>query len=179
MLFVTPRRLNSATADVRRELDRLGFYNPAIQSVPVRLVPAGKAYGWQYYGSSGEIHIPCISWARLSHLFAGGYTSLRDVLRHEYAHAVADTHRGLIRSARFRDAFGAAHSWDFAWEYDPEHHVTDYAASAPAEDYAETFMLYVRHGGRLPAAQNTARIRARWRFVRDLGRMMRDGRRRW
>ncbi len=145
----------------------------------VYLVALGVAYGWHWYGGSGEIHVPRISWSRLSHLFSGGYTSLRDVLRHEYAHAIADTHRGLIRSEKFGDAFGAAHSWDFEWEHDPDHHVTSYAATAPAEDFAETFMLYLRHGGRLPARHGTMPIRRKWRFIRDLGEALMRGRRRW
>lgn len=179
MHIVTLRQLSSATCDVGRELDRLGFYDAPVCGVDVYLVALGVAYGWQGYGGNGEIHVPRISWSRLSHLFSGGYTSLRDVLRHEYAHAVADTHRGLIRSERFAQAFGATHSWNSEWEYDPEHHVTSYAATATAEDFAETFMVYLRHGGRLPAHYDTIPIRRKWKFIRALGDALRRGRRRW
>ena len=96
------------------------------------MVPFGFAHGWQWYGSSGDISIPRVSLSRLSDIWTGGYTSLRDVLRHEFAHAIADTHRGLFRSGDFSEAFGAAHHWNFEWEHDPEHHVSKYAATAPA-----------------------------------------------
>ncbi len=179
MHIVTLRQLSSATCDVGFELGRLGFYNEAVQAVDVYLVSVGLAYGWHWYGGSGEIHVPRFSWSRISHIFRGGYTSLRDVLRHEYAHAVADNHRGLIGSPRFGEAFGASHSWDFSWEYDPDHHISPYAATAPAEDFAETFMVYLRHGGRLPARYDTPLIRRKWTFIRDLGNALTQGRRRW
>ena len=56
---------------------------------------------------------------------------------------------------------------------------SEYAATAPAEDFAETFMLYVRHGDRLPAHHDTIPIRRKWRFIRDLADAMRSGRRKW
>ena len=77
--------------------------------------------------------------------------SLADVIRHEYGHAVAHTHGRLVRSSRFREAFGASHDSLHEFEYDEELHVTPYAATSAAEDFAETFMFYLRHGGRLPA----------------------------
>ena len=83
------------------ELDRLGFYDRHVQAIETRLVLFDSAYGLHRYGSTGEIEIPCVSLSRLSHLWNGGYTSLRDVLRHEFAHAIADTHRGLFRSSFF------------------------------------------------------------------------------
>ena len=138
-----------------------------------------KEYGWQWYGSTGDINIPRVSLSRLSHLWKGGYTSLRDVLRHEFAHAIADTHRGLFRSSYFADAFGAAHHWDFEWEYDPEHHVTKYGATAPAEDFAETFMLYLRHNGVLPVRLETRAIKQKWRFIQRLSQAVMKGIRTW
>lgn len=179
MHFITLPRLNRANFTVTRELDARGFYDAAVQAVDTCLVPLGLAHGWQWYGGTGEIHIPCVSLSRLSHLWTGGYTSLRDVLRHEFAHAIADTHPGLFRSAFFSDSFGAAHHWDFEWEYDPEHHVSEYAATAPAEDFAETFMLYIRHGGSLPAWHASAPIRRKWKFIRRLSDAISNGQRRW
>lgn len=177
--FVTQSRLDRANYAVTCELDGHGFYDHRVQAVDTHLVLFGAAYGWQWYGSTGDINIPCVSLARLSHLWKGGYTSLRDVLRHEFAHAIADTHRGLFRSNYFVDAFGAAHHWDFEWEYDPEHHVSDYAATAPAEDFAETFMFYIRHKGVLPATLATEPIKRKWRFIRRLSDAVTKGMRRW
>ena len=179
MQLVTNSRLNRANYAVTVELDRLGFYDEHVQDVDTRLVPIGHAYGWHWYGSSGEIHIPCVSVSRLWDIFYGRYTALRDVLRHEFGHAIADTHRGLFRSDCFSEAFGAGHHWDFEWEYDPEHHVSEYAATAPAEDFAETFMVYVRHGGRLPAHLKTTPIKRKWTFISRLSTAVSKGIRRW
>jgi hypothetical protein len=179
MHIVNHSQLDRANYAVTCELDTHGFYDARVQSVDTRLVPLGFAYGWQHFGGSGDISIPRVSFSRLSHVWRGGYTSLRDVLRHEFAHAIADTHRGLFRSAFFSDSFGAAHHWDFEWEYDPEHHVSEYAASAPGEDFAETFMLYLRHRGDLPARHATGPIKRKWRFIKRLSQGIRDGMRRW
>ena len=179
MQIVTQRQLDRANYAVTCELDAHGLYDARVQSVDTYLVPIGVAYGWHYYGSTGNISIPRVSFSRLSHLWKGGYTSLRDVLRHEFAHAIADTHRGLFRATFFSDSFGAAHHWDFEWEYDPEHHVTEYAASAPAEDFAETFMLYLRHGGVLPKRHAAMPIKRKWTFIKRLSQAIGNGLRKW
>lgn len=177
--ILTKRQLACARADVIQELIQLGFYDEAIAEVEVELVSFRSAHGLQYYGSTGHIEIPRVSLSRLYDLISRSHTSLRDVLRHEYAHAIADTHRGLFRSRRFSEAFDGAHTWDFEWEHDPAHHVSYYAASGPAEDFAEVFMFYVRHKGKLPASLSTGPIRRKWRFVKELGKAISKGQRRW
>ena len=179
MTIITPSRLDSANYDVTAELRNLGFYSTPMQSVDTYLVPIGCAYGWQHYGGTGEINIPCVSLSRFKDYFTQSYTSLRDVIRHEFGHALADTHRGLFRSSRFVAAFGASHGWSTEWEHDQKHHVTPYAATAPAEDFAEVFMIYVRHAGRLPSNLSTAPIRLKWRFIDDLRKAVSSGKKRW
>lgn len=179
MHLVNQSQLDRANYAVTSELDVHGFYDRHVQSVDTYLVSVGLAYGWHWFGSSGDIHIPRVSLSRLSHIWKGGYTSLRDVLRHEFAHAIADTHRGLFRSTFFSDSFCAAHHWNFEWEYDPEHHVSEYAATAPAEDFAETFMLYLRHDGMLPARHASGPIGRKWKFIRRLSVAISRGLRRW
>ena len=177
--IINQSQLDRANYAVTCELDALGFYDAHIRVVNTYLVPVGVAYGWHYYGHTGDISIPRVSFSRLSHLWRGGYASLRDVLRHEFAHALADTHRGLFRSELFFDSFGAGHRWDFEWEYDPDHHVSEYAATAPAEDFAESFMLYVRHRGELPACHATGPIRRKWKFIERLSHAVSHSLRRW
>ena len=179
MHLVTQRRLDAANYAVTCELEAHGLYDSQVEAVDTCLVPFGFAHGWQWYGSTGDISIPRVSLSRLAHIWTGGYTSLRDVLRHEFAHAIADTHRGLFRSSVFSDAFDAGHHWNFEWEYEPEHHVSEYAATAPAEDFAETFMVYLRHGGRLPRHHDTEPIKRKWRFIRRLSDAISTGLRRW
>ena len=179
MTIISLSQLNSANYAVTRELKSLGLYDEPMERVDTFLVPVGCAYGWQYYGSTGEINIPCVSLSKIRDHFTRSYVSLRDVLRHEFGHALADTHRGLFRSSQFVDAFGASHGWDIEWEHDSYHHVTDYAATAPAEDYAEVFMFYIRHAGVLPSNIDTHPIRRKWRFIDHLRKAVSRGQKRW
>ncbi len=177
---VTLGQLNRALARVVRELDAHGFWDSSLAQVDVRLVPFGVPYGWQRYRSSGEIDVPAVSLSRLGDLLRGSYTSLANVLRHEYAHAIADTHRGLFRSTRFSECFEAAHDDGSAFEYDPELHVTRYASKAAAEDFAEVFMLWLRHGGVMPRRfDGLPAIERKWRFVAALSSAVRAGKKRW
>jgi hypothetical protein len=66
MKAVTPNRLKSGLLQVRKELRQLGFFSPAVSEVRVKLIAFGTAYGYQYYGGSGEIHIPALSLSRFS-----------------------------------------------------------------------------------------------------------------
>ena len=88
------RSLNRALARVIGELDLHGVWNDRMFAVDVHLVPGGSAYGYYHYGGTGRIAIPMLSLIRFVDLYHGEYTSLADVLRHEYGHALADTHRG-------------------------------------------------------------------------------------
>ncbi|MBL0062055.1 MAG: putative zinc-binding metallopeptidase [bacterium] len=70
---------------------------------------------------------------------------MRDVLRHEYGHAFAYWYPGLVRRSReFTEIFGNRYDSDIKSEYDPDEHLTPYAAKRPAEDFAESFMAFVK-----------------------------------
>jgi hypothetical protein len=84
-----------------------------------------------------------------------------------------------MRSRRFTDAFGAAHSWNIEWEYNPDFFISEYASTAPAEDFAETFMVFVRHKGSIPSQFSTSAIRKKWRFIGNLAKAITSGERRW
>ena len=112
---------------------------------------------------------------------AKGRSSLRDVLRHEYGHAVAHWYSGLIqRSSRFSETFGGSY-WreNHRDAEDPDDFVSDYAMTKPMEDFAETFMFYLRHNGVLPARFKVPAIKRKWRFIRDLGQAIGKGQFRW
>lgn len=180
MHIVTLNRLNWAVLRVRNELSEHGFFDAKLRKIDVRLAWFGCAFGWCWYGTSGNIHIPALSLGRIYDRIRGeARTSLRDVLRHEYGHALAHTHRGLFCSVPFKRAFGTHHDADVKSCYDPERHVTHYAATSPSEDFAEVFMLYLRHNGKIPNHLNTWRIRRKWRFVEQVGDAVRRGQRRW
>ena len=177
--IITRARLNRAKQKVAVELNRHGLWNDRLRIVPVMLVPIGVAYGWIWYGGTGEICIPRVSLLKLHDFFAGSYTSLADVLRHEFGHAVADTHRGLFRSRRFTMAFGRPHESNGRVEYDPAIHISRYAATNPSEDFAENFMHYIRCQGNLPSTHATHSIRRKWQFIYALCRAIKGSRARW
>ncbi|MEX2580600.1 MAG: hypothetical protein WD342_16200 [Verrucomicrobiales bacterium] len=123
---------------------------PRLDEVTVWHVPVSlRCYGW--FMPEGDIYIPAVTGARLSDFSLGYHTRLTDVLRHEWAHALADRRPGLVRNRCFQRVFGGPYHSTFpVAEYDPAHHLTPYAATSPGEDFAETFHFYLRHKGRLP-----------------------------
>jgi hypothetical protein len=179
ILLVTLTRLNRAVARVISELDQHGLWDAALQKVEVYLVPAGFAYGWCWSGKDGYIAIPAVSGARLCEYFRTSDTSLADVVRHEYGHALADTHRGLIRSVHFRDTFGASYDSEKSFAYDPLEHVSEYAASKPSEDFAETFMYYLKHRRRFPRRCTAPAIKRKLAVIRQLCGAIRRGQMNW
>lgn len=73
--------------------------------------------------------------------------NLIDVIRHEFAHAWAWRDRPFFRRRWFRDAFGARYDSD-PWAepdvFDRADYVSEYATTQAKEDFAETFMVYLR-----------------------------------
>ena len=103
------------------------------------------------------------AWGRIECHVPGG--TLVDVIRHEFAHAWAWRDRPYLRRPWFRTAFGAAYGAD-AWtdpdESDREAYVSAYAATQAKEDFAETFMVYLRD------RKNLAKYRNRTELYRKL-----------
>ncbi len=177
--WISSSRLNRCLSRVRRELDGLGVWTDGLAATEVFLVPIGfVAHAW-YDAHAGIICVPAVSLARASEHCRGLRTSLADVLRHEFGHGLAAGHSGLFRSKEFRRAFGSSHDSVRGQEYDQAQHVTPYAASAPAEDFAECFALFVKHSGQIPRALRTPDIQRRWTFVRRACRAIAAGRRHW
>ena len=124
------------------------------------------AYGW-HSGTPGSISIPAVSLAQTRDYFSGHFMRLTDILRHEWAHGVADVHPGFVQCPRFVRCFGGAYDYPgIVATHDPAKHITPYAASMPAEDFAEVFHYYLRHKGRLPVRlRNRPVIVRKWRFI--------------
>ena len=178
--IITMPRLQSAMDDVVDELDEVGLWSARLAKVDVYLTWFGTAYGWQLYRGSGHIEIPAVSLSRVSEMILGGARrTLRDLLRHEYGHAVADTNRALIRSRCFVDAFGTPHDSEIPSDYSKDEHVTEYAAKDSSEDFAEVLMFYLKHGGKIPTRYKTQNIERKWQFVDRLCQRIADGKRRW
>jgi len=180
--IVSITKLNRTMLRVNCELDDHGLWYNGVEDVEVSLGGLGTAlgtYGWIASGDAGKIVIPAVSLSKLGDIMRGTYTPLADVLRHEYGHAIANMNKGLVRSRRFTAAFGATYDNEDEFEYSPEFHVSEYAATNASEDFAETFMLFLKHKGDLPTALDWPDIRAKWLFIRRLCSNVRRGRARW
>ena len=68
----------------------------------------------------------------------------------------------------FKEAFGASYGEKkvFKGEDWSDEYVSEYASSMTQEDFAETFMLYLKHKGKMPARYSGKRaIAKKWRAV--------------
>jgi len=162
-MVLTLTRLNRALDHVQGELIDLGFWSEEVAAVEVYLVAAGFAYAWKYDGGEGCMCFPAVSLSRYAERFGWPRVTLRDIVRHEYGHVVADTHGGY-RTRAFTTVFGTTRGSAF----DPDQFISPYAATQPAEDFAETFMHFVRLKGALPRKWKTPAIRPKWAFVEGL-----------
>ncbi len=163
---ITLKELSETNWQVTAEMECLGLWCRQLDNVDVWLVPLSfQCFGW--FQPEGDIYIPAVNGANLSDLITGHHTRLSDVLRHEWAHALADRRPKLVESKRFRSAFdGPYESSDAVWEYHPDLHLTPYAAASPSEDFAETFHHFLRHKGRLPVRLRArAAIVQKWHFI--------------
>ena len=131
----------------------------------------------------GNIHFPAIFNGLDWRLKWNDKNSAVDVLRHEFGHALADRYpAALKKGALFRKAFGGAYGDEPARGTDPSDWegrcVSAYAATATQEDFAETFMFYVKHKGKIPAkfAKKPA-IRKKWKSMAEIVRRVAAGKR--
>ncbi len=163
---ITLSQLTEANWQVIDEMERLGLWSEELDDIDVCLVPVSFAcYGW--FLPDGNIYIPAVTGANLSDLITGHHTRLTDVLRHEWAHALADRCPRLVETKRFIRIFGGHYeSPQPVRTHDPDHHLTPYAAASACEDFAETFHFYLRHKGRLPLRlTNKPKIIRKWEFI--------------
>lgn len=117
----------------------------------------------------GSIRIPaailplyrwCAFWSRRIGIGVLPRVSLRFVLRHEYAHALAH-HLGYLGNP------GAP--WGTGSTF------TEYATTDPDEDLAETVALFLTRRGRPPRNGLDQHLTAKWRAA---GQLLREGQRR-
>lgn len=184
-MIITLKDLAEALEVTLGELHRHGFLTDRVLRTKVHLVRASwRRCGWQECSGTGDILIPAVVGQEvLAQIVHGGRISgtLTNTLRHEYGHAVAYHHPGLIRSRRFREAFGGPHESVAipGQYYDPRVFVTEYAYTNPCEDFAEIFAAFLAAGGKIASEINTRAIRRKWVFVGAMGGVLVSGRRRW
>ena len=174
--IVTLSRLNEANWQVTAAMERLGLWSDELDEVTVWLAPVSwSCYGW-HSGGPGSISIPGVSFAQLGDYLSGRHIRLTDILRHEWAHAVADVHPGFVDCPRFVRCFGGHESAAPVSKYNPARHITRYAATMPCEDYAEVFHFYLRHKGRLPVRLTGKPVIAKkWRLIANIARRLAAG----
>lgn len=174
--LITLESLDAANRRVTGEMFRLGMWVEPLDQVGLYLGHRDRRfYGW-HSGTPGNIHISRLSLRDLCDR-RGRQTLLTDILRHEWSHAVAACFPAFTTSTRFLRTFGGSyHDPGPVRPYDPSHHVTEYAAEMPAEDFADVFNLFLRHKGKIPLRlQNKPVIVRKWRFVAAMARRMAAG----
>ena len=150
------------------KLDGVECYYEALN--PIGLI------GWMgfYNFNDRNIHFPAVYNGLALDFRWYDKNSALDVMRHEFGHALSDRYPGALKKGGvFRTAFGgpccdkpAPGTNPEDWE---ERCVTPYAATKTQEDFAETFMLFVKHKGKIPAkfAKKPA-IRKKWKAVSEI-----------
>jgi hypothetical protein len=175
------RQVNSASIDVQRDLYKSGFWYEDTRlnqaTVYWTVLPSNETAGVFYHGTrwldriagfrDGHIFIPSITLSKL--LQPRVRVSLRDVIRHEYGHAFAHYYPELIiRNKEFKRIFSGHYYADEPTKvYDSPCYVSSYAQTSPMEDFAETFMVYVRRHGN-PLRYMNMQLEAKWSFIFDL-----------
>lgn len=174
--FISFKQLNRAIYDAQNDLYRLGlWYDGApLSEVEIYLCPLPRLQvrGLFYHGENawsklagyyeGKMYIPRIS---LAHLGNTQYDSLRDVIRHEYAHAFAHHYPKLIFKTEFSKVFGGSYYYEKPSKMRPDAFVSEYAKTIPMEDFAETFMTYLKRKGKMPKSFTNKKLIAKWIFV--------------
>ena len=131
----------------------MGFYDPSTRDIEFPSVYLPIAAFWRDLGVKANA---------------------LDVIRHEFGHALADLYPGALKKGGlFRAAFGGAYGEDPAEECVAagwgDRYVSEYATSATQEDFAETFMLFVKHKGKIPAKfAKWPVIRKKWKAVAEI-----------
>jgi hypothetical protein len=191
---ITLEQLNRATLATQGELANHGFWEEKSRLLKIDVIwcryPSPATFdSWAtfFHGddrlgrllgyAKGHIYIP--SWSIL-HFRPKTKATLRDIVRHEYAHGIAHYYPGLIQKAgRFKEVFGGNYWAKSHSRSEHDEFVSEYASTMPMEDFAETFMVYLRHRGELPARFAIPAIRRKWSFIRDLSKAVRSGRLSW
>jgi len=170
-------KLNSALYDVQNEFYRLGLWNEGSPLTEIeiylcsfpRVWTAGLFYHYEsswtkirgYY--EGNMYIS--KYTLLDYLYKDKYNSVRDLVRHEYAHGFAHHYYDLIEIKAFEKAFGGNYDSGIKSKMPVDAYFTSYARVFPMEDFAETFKMYLKWKGKLPKKFTNKQLIAKWNFV--------------
>ncbi len=170
-IYVSESTVRAAFNRVRRELKAMGLLWPQspLDKTQCHYVKWTLVVFLGYMGfysfEDHDIHVPAFYLPAVLPQYKG--RCITDVLRHEFGHALADAYPQYFHCKHFKDAFGGFYGrLKVAEDGDECNYVSEYARTYTQEDFAETFMLYVKRKGVLPKAfaRNEA-IRAKWEEV--------------
>lgn len=174
-VYVSESAVKSATVRVRRELRDWGLLSPESRMDEVEVIygpwdPSGFVGIMGFYSfEDNNIHIPAVFPPALLTWYKNWYENrfMSDVLRHEFGHALAARFSKFFHDKRFRKAFGGIYGvLKVAEDGDESDYVSAYARKYTQEDFAETFMFFLKHKGVLPRkyAYREA-VRTKWETV--------------
>ena len=176
-VYVSESGVKSAFYRVRRELKDMDLLFEKSRMSKVKVIwellsieALGSFVGIMgfYNPQTQDIHIPAIWPAALLPWYKE--RGLTDVLRHEFGHALEGKFSKFFHDENFKKAFGAEYGEiEVAREGDERNYVSDYARKYTQEDFAETFMFFLRHKGVLPKEFSRRKaIRAKWDAVASI-----------
>lgn len=180
---ITFKQTCDAAYTVQNELESVGLWHEGSRLLNVEIVwcifpqmKSPSANGFFLHGTSkadrllgyrtGHIYIPKFV---LLQMFWQDRGSLRDVIRHEYGHAFAHYYPDLtILSEEFEKVFGGNYFCVESSYMGPDAYFTEYSRTLPMEDFAETFMVYVRRKGQIPPNIKNRKLKSKWNYVSKL-----------
>ncbi len=147
------KTLERAVAKVRQEFSDLGILTTKIDDININMLMG--FYGAIHAIVKDRIFSPIVMGYYNGDINIPEYCyrpdSISNVLRHEYGHAFAEQHPAPFKSRSFISAFGGKYTSGVKTEMQsPDRCITNYAATDIAEDFAETFMFYIKYKGKLP-----------------------------
>jgi hypothetical protein len=180
--IISYEQTNSAAISVQNELYKIGLWYEHSRLTAVDVIYCSlpqfliyDAEGFFFHDMPklnklvgykiGHIYIPA--------LVASKYLwqhceSLRGVIRHEYGHAFAHYYPELIiDDPKFTNVFGGHYHNETKIKMEKDAYISDYARDKPAEDFAETFRMYLEHRGILPVRFKNKKLIRKWNYVKN------------
>jgi hypothetical protein len=177
--IISLKQINSAASVVQDELFKVGLWFEGSKLAeteiywcalsPLSLIdangffthcvsPMQKILGFEL----GHIYIPSFV---LSQKIWQKRGSIRDVIRHEYAHSLAHRYPKLISKSDFKKTFGGDYFSNDPIKMEKKAFISKYARRMPMEDFAETFMVYVWRNGLIPPTIKNVRLIKKWQYL--------------